>query len=661
MLAGETDPEHRRVTTAFVRFAGTDAIIESSGTAAAAEALDELIRTIQRSCDRHAVTFLGTDVDRDGGKILLVAGAPVATGEEEERMLLALHEIRDAGTRIPVRAGVTTGYAFAGDVGPPYRRTYTMIGDTVNLAARVMARAEPGQVLATDDLLARPDVAFAATALEPFTVKGKKSAVRASIVGDPAELDAPSRDDDLPLVGRTNEVAQLVERLASATAGAGSLVEIVGPPGIGKTRLLGELLAVTGDARALRLQCDLYSASTPYLPLRDLLLQTLDLARTATDDEITEALRAAIERVAPELQPWIPLLAVPLDVEISPTPEVAALGEEFRRTRLEQSVDLLLERLLPGPTVIAIEDAHWMDQASGDMLIQLSRGVAERPWLVCLTRRDEATGFVPESASLSLRPNTLSDDEMHELLVLATEHTPLRSHHMLALSKRSGGNPLFLKELLAASLQAGSTDHLPDTIDATVAAEIDRLDRNDRRVLRYASVLGMRFDEAALATLVGDEGSVSRARFGRLSTFLAPDAGGWRFRHALSRDVAYEGLSYRRRRELHARAGDALETDDPDDAELGLLALHFFHAGELDKTWLYASRAAVSATSKFALVDAIEHYERAVESARRLRTIPHAELAETLVALGICAAGLDTTRRPARLTVPRGGWWQPTR
>ena len=161
LLSGGEDPEHRQATVAFLHFDGTDELLEREGPEYVADALDELVADVQRAADEHEVTFLGTDIDHDGGKIILVAGVPRAMGDDEERMLGDAAPASPTGRAgSPLRIGVHRGPIFAGDVGPRYRRTYTVMGDTVNLAARLMARAEPGQILATSDVLDRSRASF---------------------------------------------------------------------------------------------------------------------------------------------------------------------------------------------------------------------------------------------------------------------------------------------------------------------------------------------------------------------------------------------------------------------------------------------------------------------------------------------------------------------
>ena len=170
ITSGQDEPEHRRVTIGFIHYDGMDAMLVREQPQDVAAALSDLMTAAQRACEANEVTFLATDIDHDGGKIILVAGAPTASGSDEARMLAALREVQAAGLRIPLRIGVNTGPVFAGDIGPSYRRTYTVMGDAVNLAARVMAKAEPGQILASQAVLDACSVTFETTALEPFMV-----------------------------------------------------------------------------------------------------------------------------------------------------------------------------------------------------------------------------------------------------------------------------------------------------------------------------------------------------------------------------------------------------------------------------------------------------------------------------------------------------------
>ena len=183
VLSGGVTSEHRAVTIAFIRYEGIDALIGRSGPHAAGEALHHLVSVVETATEQQEVTLLASDVDADGGKLILTAGAPKSTGDDEERMLLALRSIVEADLPMPIRIGVNRGSVFAGDIGPTYRRTYTVMGDAVNLAARLMAKAEPGQIYATAAVLDRSNTLFETNELAPFAVKGKAQPVQAWSVG----------------------------------------------------------------------------------------------------------------------------------------------------------------------------------------------------------------------------------------------------------------------------------------------------------------------------------------------------------------------------------------------------------------------------------------------------------------------------------------------
>ena len=172
------EPEHRLATVAFVKYEGVDEIMASNGPEAVAAALDELVTAVQVAADRAGVTFLATDVDKNGGKAILVAGVPFTQDDDDGRVLNAVREILDAKTWLRVRGGVNRGHVFAGEVGSMYRATYTIIGDTVNLAARLMAAAPTGALYSAPEVVERSRTLFATEALEPFTVKGKSQPVR---------------------------------------------------------------------------------------------------------------------------------------------------------------------------------------------------------------------------------------------------------------------------------------------------------------------------------------------------------------------------------------------------------------------------------------------------------------------------------------------------
>lgn len=635
LRAVATEPEHRIATIGFVKFIGTDALLERDGPDAVAAALDELVRVVQDAADDELVTFLASDIDADGGKIILTTGVPVTREDDEGRMLRAARRIVEAGTTLDVKVGINRGHVFAGEVGTALRRTYTVIGDPVNVAARVMAAAGAGRVYATPAVVERSRSSFDTTELEPFEVKGKTEPVHAVELGAlRREAASGTREDRLEFTGRDRELDALLEVVETVRrTGGHRSIEIVGDVGAGKSRLARELLARCDGFRRLSIRAEPYWTSTPYLPMR-LLLRRLLPGEGLEPAALAERLGIAVSIHAPELAPWLPLLGEILAIDVPGTPEVARLDARARRERRDRAGAQLILALMPDRAVLTVEDVHWLDQPSRGLLQQMRVEGSTAAWLLITTSRPPGTTN-PDVERFELR--SLSDDAIRQIVNAATDDDPLNPHDVDTIVDRAGGNPLFCGELLRAIRLDRDLEHLPDSLDAVASASIDALPPTVRIVLRYAAVLGTTFRRRALEQLVaGDVGELDEATTDLLSQFLTADGPDLlRFRSRVLRDAAYQGLSYRRRRELHARAAAHFEDEYAErlDAYAELLATHFHAAGIDDKAWRYARRAGDLAADADANAEAAALYRLALDAARRL-DLDAAERADTLERLG---------------------------
>ena len=408
-------------------------------------------------------------------------------------------------------------------------------------------------------------------------------------------------------------------------------MRVIGDAGVGKSRLVAEAVG-DQDARVLSTRCEAYQSATTYYPFRKVLREVLDLPDGLTEDD-ADLVRDRVTELAPDLATWAPLVGTVLGVDLPDTPETSELDPQFRPARLEALVVELLGAALPGPTVLVVEDAQHADDASVSLVARLGEAARERPWLLLVTRREDVVP-APEGPVLHLAPLTEADAATLARRVLARQvpaGRALTPHVIETVARRSGGNPLFLGALLREAQVSGVTE-LPDSIESLVAGEVDRLAPEDRRALRYATVLGSVVDEEVLGLLLADLGGLGPDRLLRLGRFLVRgQSGRLRFRDALLRDVAYEGLPYRRRRVLHEQVGSAIEraADEP-DALAETLSLHFFHAGDLARAWHYSVVAGTRAADQHGHGAAATFLGRAVAAVPRDGSVSSAEQAVVL-------------------------------
>ena len=311
------EPEHRTVAVAFLRFDGTDTVLAEDGADTLTTAVDEVLRNVQEAAVAHDIFFLDTDVDVNGGKILLVGGAPRSAGDDTDRLLTAVRETVDRAGRLPLQAGISHGRVFTGDTGSPTRRTYSVKGDAVNLAARLAAHAESGSILMAADVLEHTRRSYAVNEAPMATLKGKSKPVPVVTLGEPLEPRRQQYGEDA-FIGRDAEMAILRGATEQLINGSGGLIEVIGEPGIGKTRLVDEAVAQAGEVTALHCDCERTGVGSPYTPVRRLLHQVLGTNSSMDPDTIANCLQDCVAAAAPELRPWVSLLGVVLDVTIPP-------------------------------------------------------------------------------------------------------------------------------------------------------------------------------------------------------------------------------------------------------------------------------------------------------------------------------------------------------
>jgi ABC-type oligopeptide transport system substrate-binding subunit/class 3 adenylate cyclase len=622
-----TTAELKPVVSMFVQFTGLN---YEAGPAAEAQ-LGVYFSLAQRAAARY-----GGRVNRlltgDKGSVLhLIFGAPQALEDLEVRAAHCALEVRDVAAQLPFisaqRIGMAVGRAFAGLVGAPERHDYTVMGATINLSARLMQAAQPGQIVLDPELGARLDAVMRLTSLGPAQLKGIATPVELlALTGERAAQ--PAHVPAQAVLGRDNELALLRAQLERLQAGAGGTVVLLGDLGIGKSHVLAALRASTA-VRWLTARPQLYGERSGTTLAADLCRAALDLGAGASFADLEAASRRVLgERAGPAAAPFLArLIGVPL--EERQARELATLAGESLRWRLRELVrELILAVAARGPLVLALDDLQWAAAADLDLLPAQLPDTAPILWFLA-ARPDPACSAWPWLEAARAHGAIwleLASLPAAAAVGLIRVHAPgLTLEVAERLAERSGGNPLFLVELARAAALAGLDAALPDTIQGLLLAQIDRLPSELRTTLQRGAVLGQSIDTRLLGALEAEADVTARLDALLGAGFLLGDGSGYTFRHSLLRESAYDALLFADRRHWHGRAAAALERLYPTEiAERAAeLALHYERAEQL----LSAARYYAMAADAARLLDANETAETGY---RRVLALLDHESADTV-------------------------------
>ena len=635
--------EHRTVTMAFIGF--PDLVDDDP------DAVDRLQRYVSiavRVIDRWGGHLRQVDLGDKGSVLVIVFGAPVHHEDHEELAVRCCAELLGL-TGGPFRAGITTGRAWCGEVGSNARREYAIVGDPVNLAARLMERAAPAQALVDRATWEGTRGAAIGGPLPPVAVKGRRGQVDVWDVrgvyeraGSPTPLAAP------PLIGRGAELAGIRGLVERASTGRGAALAISGEPGIGKSRLATEAvhLARRRGLSTYSGACRSLGPEFSYLVWRPIWRDLLGVDPSSSLDQQRAALVSRFGERAPL---FAPVLNLPLrDSELTAPLDPSTRAELLHSLLL----DVLRERARSGPLVLLLEDCHWIDPPSRTLLESLARNLVDGPVLFVVTARPTDTGSHPLEALARLPHFTeitlreLPTDAAVELArqrvrQLSGPGRDLPADTVSRVVERSGGNPFYLEELLSlvhshGPSLPGALD-LPNSVQRVVLARVDRLSEGEKAVVKVASVMPRFRAEwiAACYPPAGPPDEVARhlRRLDDLgltrlqTTALEPEYG---FRHAIAQDATYQSLTRRFQKVLHERMAEYLEATYGE--RLGqfvdLLAYHYGRTNRPDKQRVWFRAAADAAKTAFANEAAVAHYQRL------LPLLPGPEAGRVLVELG---------------------------
>ena len=633
------DEEYKLVTVLCCALSDAPVLAQHRGP----EAMHRLMQTVLAMAQDVMQRYGGTIIYVTGEDFTAVFGAPVGQEDHARRAVLAALDLSEClqGQTLEEahapRMGLHTGSMVVGGLAYAPQQLYTAVGETMHQASQLQRLAPPGTILISagtyrfvqdevqGEMWGSMATDHSEASLPVYRVQGITQR-RAGVAGQ--AIHHRSR-----FVGRDRELALLHERLAHAAQGHGQAVSIGGEPGIGKSRLLAEFRRSLTGQPVLYWEghCFPYSRTTPYLPMRDLLRQGCGITEADGQEVITAKVWQYLldAQLTPEAE--APLLLQLLDVPV----DDAALARFSPQERKVRTFALLRHLVLHDcqhrPLILAVENLQWADTTSEEWLTTLVEHLAEAAILLLVTYRP---GYYPpwlaRSVATQVALPRLLPEESLTVVQSVLQTISLPTAMMQTIVARAAGNPFFLEELTwvamenhASSLALG----MPDTIQTVLAARIDNLPAEEKRLLQTAAVIGTDVAVPLLQAIAAmPEASLSRALTHLQRQELIyekhrlPEVV-YRFKHALIQDVAYHALLEQRRQELHRAIGHAIERLyvgrlAEHDAILGY---HFSRAAEWLKALTYFLKAAQKAAQAFATREAIAFYDAAEETATQLR------------------------------------------
>jgi class 3 adenylate cyclase/tetratricopeptide (TPR) repeat protein len=636
---GEFLTELRPVVACFVRFGGLDYDADPEAPAK----LNAYICWVQQVVAAYEGVVLDLTLGDKGNYLYAAWGAPIAHEDDSQRAAHAALALRVPppafGFIGAVQIGLSRGEMRTGAYGSTTRRTYGALGDEVNLAARLMQAAPAGQILASGRVQAACADYFAWEALPPFRVKGKQAIVPVYQLHEARRATIRLHEPryHAPLIGRRVELAQITAMLARAAAGAGQIIGVAGEAGLGKSRLVAEAVraAQTNGWTVYGGAAQSFGTNSAYLAWLPIWRAFFDLSADREAESVAQ-IQHVLTQLTPGAVERLPLLEPALGLALPRTELTDSMDEKLRKESREALlIELLQAYARQRPVLLVLEDCHWLDPLSQDLLEAIARTIGDLPVAVLLAYRvaEPAHGPVARVAALPqctvLALTSLAPEEAGAFLTMrlaaARPQAQLAPVLVERLVARAQGNPFYLEELLSYLIDQGVdlTDpavgarvELPVSLQSLILSRVDQLGDRVQLTLKAASVLGRLIRLAWLAGYQPTLGAIDQLQSDlaelagqELVTLDTPDPElAYLFKHIITHEAIYGSLAEEVRIRLHGQVATWLE--QAGNADLDLLAYHYSLSTHTAKRREYLRRAADAAAAIWSNTVATSYYER---------------------------------------------------
>jgi predicted ATPase/class 3 adenylate cyclase len=652
-VSPEDRAERRQVTVMFSDLVGSTALSARMDP----EDLREVISAYQNSVTETVGRFGGFVAKYMGDGVLVYFGYPQAHEDDAERAVRAglqlVTAVGDLQTHaaLRTRVGIATGLVVVGDlIGSGASQEQAIVGDTPNLAARLQGVAEPDSVVIAENTRKLVGSLFELEDLGPQELKGISGPTRAWATLRPASIEgrfeAMHASGLTDLVGREEELDLLLRRWSKAKSGEGQVVLLSGEAGIGKSRLTAALLErLSGEPHTrLRYFCSPQHTDSAFYPITSQMERAAGLAHDDTAQAKLDKLDTLLAQSLASRED-VTLLAEMLSLPNDGRYPTLELAPHQRRQRTLEALTTQIEVLArQRPVLMIFEDAHWIDPTSLEALGRSVDRIRKLGVLLIVTHRPEfEPPWVGQPHVTTLTINRLGQREIAAMIDRVTGNKPLLASIRQDIVERTDGVPLFIEEMTKAVVEAGGPDHaeravtsipapslaVPASLHASLMARLDRLG-SAKEVAQIGAVIGREFSHALLAAVARKEEAALQAALDRLTgaglLFRqgTPPHATYLFKHGLVQDAAYSTLLRERRRRLHARIAEVLETEFPEIAESQpeLLARHHTEAGAIERAAGFWGKAGQRSLERSALHEAAEQLTRALSQIATLPSTP---------------------------------------